>query len=347
MTEAPTPALASLVIVEEILNKAEAISPQVPLPRGSELVTEDKFHLQEDYIPFPDSFADPKPNKSSHRPLDGDMRLRKAKSAEKKRRRRKRNEAETLLIRQAKIKQELISVRRTAQHTHALSFSTFSLFGSDNNLMEEFKIPLHALDVVYPGEQDVINRETLYFASQIIIRSQLNAMEYALDEYNGRRNIPGRMALWVDGSTSPQGASGTAVVFKANPRAAGSDWTVRAYTVLEFDRLGTIHTEALAIMHALRIALAKVIHDDATDAKASAVANFSDSVFTLNRIQDFGQKGQCWGSLVLGRIIRLANELKNLDVKVYLHWTPAHKNIPGNMLVDIMAKRAAKKRIFL
>ena len=129
-----------------------------------------------------------------------------------------------------------------------------------------------------PGEQDNSDTGIPFSAGQITIRSQLDAMEYAVDEYNRRRSIPGRMAPWVDGLTSPQGVSGTAVVFKANSSAAFSDWTVRAYTILEFDTLGTIHTEALAILHALRIALARVIHDDGTDAKPSDIAIFSDSL---------------------------------------------------------------------
>lgn len=153
------------------------------------------------------------------------------------------------------------------------------------------------------------------------------------------------MAFWVDGSLSPRGVSGTAVVFRANPRVVGSQWTVRAYTVLEFDRLGTIHTEALAIMHALRIALAKAVYNDGTDAKASDVVIFSDSMSALQRIESFTYEGQRWGRPLLGRIVTLANELKNLDVKLQLHWVPAHKGIPGNYLADVLAKRATRRKI--
>ena len=40
----------------------------------------------------------------------------------------------------------------------------------------------------------------------------------------------------------------------------------------------------------------------------------------------------------------LAEGLKDLDVDLYLHWVPAHKGIPGNMLADQMAKRATHKK---
>lgn len=69
-------------------------------------------------------------------------------------------------------------------------------------------------------------------------------------------------------AASSVGVSGIAVAFKIDSCMNTSEWTIIAYTVLEFDRLGIIFTEALAIMHAFGIAFAKVIHDDGTEAKA-------------------------------------------------------------------------------
>ena len=225
--------------------------------------------------------------------------------------------------------------RRAAGDTQ--NYSGFSLFGGNNDaLIEELKIPLYAINLVCPSEQIIIDLGVTSFAGQITIRPHLEAMKYALDEYNGRRKIPGRMTFWVDGSVSPKGVSGTAVVYRANPRVVGSKWMVRAYTVLEFDRLGTIHAEALAIMHALRVALAKAINNDGTSAKASDVVILSDSMSALQRIENFTREGQCWGKPLLGRLLFLANELSKVDVKLPLHWVPAHKGIPGNYLADVL-----------
>lgn len=264
--------------------------------------------------------------------------------AERERQRCRHSEAETQLVRQAKIKEEMTRARKAANDTQ--NYSTFSLFGSHGHaLVEELKLPVYTTKLVCPSEQDIIDQGVTCFTGQITIRPHLEAMKYALDEYNGRRKIPGRMALWVDGSLSPRGVSGTAVVFRANPRVVGSEWIVRPYTVLEFDRLGTIHTEALAIMHALRIALAKAIHHHGTDAKASDVVIFSDCMSALHRIESFTHDSQCWGRPLLGRIVTLANELSNLDVKVQLQWVPAHRGIPGNYLADVLAKRATRRKV--
>ena len=265
-------------------------------------------------------------------------------SAERKRQRRRRSEAETQLLRQANIKKEMSRARRAASDTP--NYSTFSLLeGNNDALVEELKIPLYATNLVSPSEQIIVDQGVTSFAGQITVRPHLEAMEYALDEYNGRRKIPGRMTFWVDGSVSPRGVSGTAVAFRANSRAVGSKWIVRAYTVLEFERLGTIHAEALAIMHALRIALANAINNDGTSAKASDVVIFSDCMSALQRIEDFTDEGHCWGKPLLGRIMFLANELRKVNVKLQLHWVPAHKGIPGNYLADVLAKRATRRQV--
>ena len=325
-------AMTNSPIIEDVIDQSEASTPQASEVRFAKIPCEDGKSLEQDYIPFADTYA------------NDETRPCKATSAdsEQQRRRRMRSASETRLLENAKIKREMARARKTANDAH--NYSTFSLYGShDDALVKDLKIPIYAINTVCPSEQDIIDRGITRFAGQIIIRPHLEAMEYALDEYNGRRKMPGRMAFWVDGSRSPNGVSGTAVAFRANPRLVGSKWTVRAYTVLEFDGLGTTHTEALAIMHALRIALVEAVRSDGTDAKASNVVIFSDCATALHILEDFTNEGQCWGRPLLARIATLANELNILDVKVQLHWVPAHKGIPGNYLADFLAKRAARR----
>lgn len=344
MDKAPTPGFKDSLEAVDFINQSEATLPHAPelTDTGVEIIEEKHKSPEEDYIPLAD------PSTDSTDPIcNGELdesQIRRAISAKEKQQRRRRSEAETQLLRQAKIKREMARARRAANDTP--NYSTYSLFGSNTDaIVEELKIPIYAVNLVCPSEQDVIEQGVTCFAGQVIMRPRLEAMEYALGEYNERRKIPGRMTLWVDGSLSPKGISGTAVVFRDNPRVVGSKWIVRAYTVQEFDRLGTIHTEALAIMHALRIALAKAIDNDGTSAKASDVVIFSDSMSALHRIKDYTHEGQCWGRSLLDRIIYMANELGKIDVKLQLHWVPAHKGIPGNYLADALAKRAARREL--
>lgn len=340
--KAPTPGLTSPLEAEDLINHSEATFLHAQQPRCGKNTKEVDKSLEEDYIPFSDTSTDSKHNET-HGATD-ETQLCKAMMAERKRQRRRRSEAETQLLRQANIKKEMSRARRAASDTP--NYSTFSLFDGNNDaLVEELKIPLYAVDLVCPSEQIIIDQGVTSFAGQITIRPHLEAMEYALDEYNGRRKIPGRMTFWVDGSVSPRRVSGTAVAFRANPRVVGSKWIVRAYTVLEFDRLGTVHAEALAIMHALRIGLAKAINDDGTTAKASDVVIFSDCISALQRVKDPTHEGQCWGKPLLGRIMFLANELQKIDVKLHLHWVPAHKGIPANYLADVLAKQATRRQV--
>ena len=318
--------------VEVAVDKSETASPQAAEPWYADIANENDTSLEEDYIPFAETYT-----------CDELQPCRTTLSGSKKeRRRRMRSESESRLLLHANIKREMARARKTASDAH--NYSAFSLFGSDDNaFVEDMKIPFYATKLVCPSEQDVIDHGPTHFVGQVTIRPRLEAMEYALNEYNGRRKIPGRMTFWVDGSLSLRKVSGTAVAFRANPRVVGSKWTVRAYTVLEYDRLGSIHTEALAIMHALRIALADAVHKDGTDAKASDVIIFSDCVCALQRIESFKNEGPCWGRSLLARIAALANELSILSVRVQLHWVPAHKGIPGNYLADFLAKRATRR----
>ena len=327
---------------EDVIEPSETTLPHASEPRRAPTANEDDKSLEEDYIPLADMSRIPEQNRS-HGAIDETQSCKAALTDSKRHQRRRRRRASaTQLLCHAQIKKEMTRARKAANDAH--DYSTFSLFGSDDDaLVKELKIPVYAIKLVCPTDQDILDQGVTCFVGQVTTRPYLEAMEYALDEYKGRRKVPGRMAFWVDGSLSPSGMSGTAVVFRENPRIIGSKWTVTAYTVLEFDRLGTTHTEALAIMHALRIALAKAVHNDGTSAKASDVVIFSDCMSVLQKIENFTREGQCWGRSLLARIVTLANELSILGVKVQLHWVPAHESIPGNYLADTLAKRAARR----
>lgn len=206
--------------IEDVTTQSEATTPEASEVKFAETIGEDGKSVEEDYIPFADLYADDKDQPC------------KATSAgnEQRRRRRMRSASETRLLENAKIKREMTRARKTANDAH--NYSTCSLYGShDDALVKDLKIPIYAINTVCPSEQDIIDNGVTRFVGQITIRPRLEAMEYALDEYNGRRKIPGRTAFWVDGSRSPNGVSGTAVAFRENPRLIGSKWTVRAYTV--------------------------------------------------------------------------------------------------------------------
>lgn len=342
MAKASGSDLRSSVESEDVIKSSEFSLEHAPEHKYAKTANEDGNFLEEDYIPLATTPTTPEDN-GSHEEFD-EIHPCKPTITESKRQRRsrRRTASETRLLCHAEIKKEMTRARKAARS--AQNFSTFSFLGSDDDvLVKELKLPVYAVKLVCPTEQDIIDQGVTCFVGRVTIRPQLEAMEYALDEYKGRRKVPARMAFWVDGSLSVNGTSGTAVVFRENPRVVGSKWTVAAYTVLEFDRLGTIHTEALAIMHALRIALVKAVQSDGTDAKASDVVIFSDCASALRRIEDFTHAGQCWGKPLLARIVTLANELSILGVKVQLHWVPGHRSIPGNHLADAVAKRAARK----
>ena len=296
-------------------------------------------HLREDYIPLPDVASDQMFSDSQS--TQEVLCLHRAQIDGLRRKRHENIECRKLLD-QIQVQRELTRVRRAACHTHPHHIGACSLSGNNDNFLEDFNLPIHVTGALYTLEQDIAKNCLSLFTGQIIIRPQFDAIVYALDEYTTRGVTPGRMALWVDGSTSSKGVSGTAVAYKPNASVTKSEWFVKAYAVLEFDRLGNNNTETLAIMQALLFALSKVVHNDGTDAKVSLVAIFSDCVSALRGIETFNGGNQQENETLLAKIAALASELKAYNVIVQLHWVPGHKGVPGNVLADIMAKRATK-----
>ena len=43
------------------------------------------------------------------------------------------------------------------------------------------------------------------------------------------------------------------------------------------------------------------------------------------------------------KIVAQSLELDQLGVEVQLHWVPGHRNIPGNELADLVAKKARQR----
>ena len=50
-------------------------------------------------------------------------------------------------------------------------------------------------------------------------------------------------------------------------------------------------------------------------------------------------KGQ-FGQYIIRRICTKVTELHSKGVRVRIHWIPAHKGVPGNEVVDMLAKEA-------
>lgn len=232
MPEASRSELRTLVESEDVIKLSEFTLPHASEHGYAQIANEDGKFLEEDYIPLATMSTKPGHN-GNHGGIDETQPCRATITDSQ---RHRRSASEIRLVCHAEIKREMTRARRAA--SDAQKFSTFSLLGSDDDaLVKDLKVPIYAVKLVCPTEQDIIDRGVTCFVGRVTIRPHLEAMEYALDEYEGRRKVPGRMALWVDGSRSTSGMSGTAVVFRDNPRVVGSKWTVTAYTVLEFDRL--------------------------------------------------------------------------------------------------------------
>ena len=97
--------------------------------------------------------------------------------------------------------------------------------------------------------------------------------------------------------------------------------------------------EAWAIWQALEITLEKA-HTDRACVKprdpCSVVVIYSNCITVLRRIGNH----MPGGGVVVQNIITQSIKLKRLGVEVQLHWVPGHRNIPGNELADLVAKKA-------
>lgn len=177
------------------------------------------------------------------------------------------------------------------------------------------------------------------FAGQIIVQDHISAMRQALSEHTQDsvlRTMPGRYSYHVDASVSRQdGLTGFAVVNKVS-REEDSPWTARGYRIIQ--AMDQNEAEAWAIFQGLQVVKEKVQDDQANPGQdpCSVAIIYSDSQVAIQRVAKFPRRD----AMVAQRIIDLSKELLQLGVEVHLHWVPGHKNVPGNELADLVAKKA-------
>lgn len=240
--------------------------------------------------------------------------------------------SEITLLKEAGMKRELKRAMRTVIYP-----KTFQAIDIDED-RGEGDSECEQVIIMQGSERDP---EPDAFAGQIMIQDRLSAMKQALSKHardRRRRNEPGRHSFHVDAAVSrADGISGIAVVHKTHRQDWASQWTVKGYRIHEI--LVQMDVEAWAIWKALEVTLEKV-HTDRACVKpqdpCSVAVIYSDCSTALQRIGN----GKSGGGVVAQKIITQSVELKRLGVEVQLHWVPGYRNIPGNELADLVAKKA-------
>ena len=182
---------------------------------------------------------------------------------------------------------------------------------------------------------------TATFAGSIIIQDRLEAMSQALSEHTKEsylRTEPGRHSFHVDAAVSRgDEMTGIAVVQKKDRRNWASEWTAKGYRIHE--ARDQWDAEVWAIWQALQTVLDKV-HADRAQVKpqdpCSLAVVYSDCKTALRWIGNGSPKG----GKVVQKVIAQSIQLQRLGVDVHLHWVPGHRDIPGNELADLVAKKA-------
>ena len=241
-------------------------------------------------------------------------------------------ESETVLLKEACIKRELKRAKRTV--ISPKTFQTIDIHEDDGEGDSE-------CEQVIITQVGQIDTEPDAFAGQIVIQDRLSALRQALSEHardGTRRKEPGRHSFHVDAAVSREdGITGIAVVHKTHRQDWASLWTAKGYRIHR--TLDQMDAEAWAIWQALEITLEKV-HTDRVCVKpldpCSVAVIYSDCKTALRRIGN----DRPGGGVVAQNIISQSMELKRLGVEVQLHWVPGHRNIPGNELADLVAKKA-------
>ena len=177
------------------------------------------------------------------------------------------------------------------------------------------------------------------FAGWIVIQDHLSAMKHALSEHKRdcmRRKEPGRHSFHVDAAISQRnGRAGLGVVHKAHRQDWASPWIAKGFRI--HGTLDQEEAELWAIWQALQLTIEQA-HSDRTQMRprdpCSLVVIYSDAMSGLCAIRNYS------GGAVVKEIIAQSMELERLSIKVQFHWTPGHRNIPGNELADLVSKRA-------
>ena len=256
--------------------------------------------------------------------------------------RQKRKENAIFLRKEACVQRELKRARRAA--TSPSHFPAIDIHVENDDDDEELNMSQQS--VIGPGSErsaECKATKTKPFAGLIVIQDYLSAMLQAISEHTKGSALltePGRHSFHVDAAISRQdGRTGIAVVHKTHQQYWDSEWTARGYQIHE--ALESTEAEAWAIWQALQITLEKV-RADRTIAKPqeprSIAAIYSDCQAALMGVEN----GYSCDRKVVRKIVAQSIELQQLGVDVHLHWCPGHRGVPGNVLADLVSKRAMR-----
>ncbi|KAL8688979.1 MAG: hypothetical protein Q9218_005240 [Villophora microphyllina] len=182
------------------------------------------------------------------------------------------------------------------------------------------------------------------FAGQVIIQDHIPAIRQALSEHDEggtpRLQDPGRQVFHVDAAVlHTETTTGLAVVHQVHRHVSEPHWLAKGYHIEQ--RLNTDDAEAWAISRALQLALEEKDAGSPSmnpEDTYSSVVIYSDSISVLRKIKN----ATGWSGVgnVKQKIVDQSKQVQRLGTEVELHWVLGHKNIPGNALADIIAKRA-------
>ena len=247
-----------------------------------------------------------------------------------------------MLRKEACVQRELQRARKAA--TSPNHFPTIDIHMEDDD--DDNEINMSQQSIIGPdSEKDAECKatKTKAFAGLIVIEDYLSAMRQAISEHTKESALltePGRHSFHVDASVSQQdGRTGIAVVHKTHRQYWDSEWTATGYRISE--ALEPTEAEAWAVWQALEVTLEKVRADRAIlepHERRSVVVVYSDCREALTKIDN----GYSYDKKVVRKIVAQSIELQQLGVDVHLHWCPGHRGVPGNVLADLVSKRARR-----
>ena len=182
--------------------------------------------------------------------------------------------------------------------------------------------------------------DTEVFAGQITIQDTLSAMRQAISEHTQSGSLrlePGRHSYHVDAAVSfKNDLTGLAVVHKEHRKNWASPWVTRGFQLNR--ALDQTDAEVWAIWQALEMVLKKFFRERGYSGQdpCSTAVIYSDCQPALERIAN----GKGGDEKIVRRIVNRSIGLRQMGVEIQLHWVPGRRNVPGNELADLVAKRA-------